>query len=31
MPFMKFYNNDSNAYGLKGLSTFKSVHNSEAL
>ena len=31
MPFMKVYNNDSNAYGLKGLSTFKSVHNSEAL
>jgi uncharacterized membrane protein YfhO len=28
---MKVYNNDSNAYGLKGLSTFKSVHNSEAL
>jgi uncharacterized membrane protein YfhO len=31
VPFMKVYNNDSNAYGLKGLSTFKSVHNSEAL
>jgi hypothetical protein len=26
----KFYNNDSNTYGLKGHSTFKSVCNSEA-
>jgi hypothetical protein len=30
MPFTKVYNNDLNAYGLKGLSTFKSVRNSEA-
>jgi hypothetical protein len=30
MPLIKVYNNDSNAYGLKGHSTFKSVCNSEA-
>jgi hypothetical protein len=30
MPFIKVYSNDSNTYGLKGHSTFKSVRNSEA-
>jgi hypothetical protein len=30
MPFVKVYNNDSNTYGLKGHSSFKSVRNSEA-
>jgi hypothetical protein len=30
MPLIKVYNNDSNTYGLKGHSTFKSVRNSEA-
>jgi hypothetical protein len=30
MPLIKVYNNDSNTYGLKGHSTFKSVCNSEA-
>jgi hypothetical protein len=30
MPLIKVYNNDSNIYGLKGHSTFKSVCNSEA-
>jgi hypothetical protein len=30
MPLIKVYNNDSNTYGLKGHSTFKSVCNFEA-
>jgi hypothetical protein len=30
MPLIKVYKNDSNIYGLKGHSTFKSVCNSEA-
>jgi hypothetical protein len=30
MPLIKVYNNDSNIYGLKGHSTFKSDCNSEA-
>jgi hypothetical protein len=30
MSLIKVYNNDSNTYGLKGHSTFKSVCNSEA-
>jgi hypothetical protein len=30
MPLIKVYNNDSDSYGLKGHSIFKSVCNSEA-
>jgi hypothetical protein len=30
MPLIRDYNSDSNIYGLKGHSTFKSVCNSEA-
>jgi hypothetical protein len=30
MPLIKVYNNDSNTYGLKGHSTFKSVCNPKA-